>query len=70
MPKKSDYKGHQNFPITGVTRMDLKEIGFDTDIDDETMVELAGKMADAYCDTGFWIDLPIIAERLGIKKLQ
>ena len=32
------------------------------------MTELADKLADAYCEDGFWIDLPIIAEDLGIPK--
>ena len=32
------------------------------------MKKLASKMADAYCDGGFWIDLEIIAEHLGVNK--
>ena len=31
------------------------------------MERLASKMADAYCENGFWIDLDIIAEYLGIE---
>ena len=30
------------------------------------MERLASKMANAYCDNGFWIDLPIIAEHVEI----
>lgn len=57
------------FKITSVAREDLEEIGFDTSgIDDDDMERLAGKMADAYLDNGFWIDLPIIAEYLEIPK--
>lgn len=58
-----------NFPITGVQREDLESIGYDTtSVDDETMRQLASKMADAYCDNGFWIDLPILADHLEIPK--
>ncbi len=57
------------FNITSVHRNDLEGIGFDTvDVDDDTMRHLASKMADAYCDQVFWIDLEIIAEAVGIPK--
>jgi len=57
------------FPITSVSRADLEEIGFDTtNVDDSTMAELASKMADAYCEIVFWIDLEILADYLKIKK--
>ena len=57
------------FPITSVCRADLGGIGFNTkSIDDSTMLRLASKMANAYCENGFWIDLDILAEDLGIKK--
>lgn len=57
------------FTITSVSRDDLKGIGYDTDkVDDDTMRRLASKMADAYCDNGFWIDLPIIADYLEIPQ--
>ena len=57
------------FSITSVCRADLKEAGFDTkDVDDGTMLKLASKMADVYCDFVFWTDLEIIAEYLKIKK--
>ena len=59
------------FKITSVAREDLTGIGFDTKkVDDATMRHLASKMADAYCDNGFWIDLPIIAEHLEIPLRQ
>lgn len=65
MPKPTD--GY--FPITSVHRDDLKGLGYDTsNVDDGTMQELASKMADAYLDSDFWIDLPIIADHLEIPK--
>jgi hypothetical protein len=57
------------FPITSVHRDDLEGLGYDTsNVDDGTMQELASKMADAYLDSVFWIDLPIIADHLEIPK--
>jgi hypothetical protein len=57
------------FPITSVHKEDLAEAGFNTDnVDDATMERLASKLADAYCESSFWIDLPIIAENLEIPK--
>ncbi len=59
----------QPFEITSVCRADLEESGFDTtNVDDSTMSKLASKMADAYCDQGFWIDLEILADDLKIKR--
>jgi len=59
------------FSITSVCRTDLEGIGFNTkNVDDSTMIELASKMADAYCDFAFWTDLEIIAEYLEIKKYK
>lgn len=66
--KKSNQK-QEYFPITSVCRDDLEEVGFNTkNVDDSTMLKLASKMADAYCDHGFWIDLEILADYLKIKK--
>ncbi len=57
----------EHFEITSVARQDLEEAGFDTSkVDDDTMKHLASKMADSYCDNGFWIALEIIAEALEI----
>jgi len=57
------------FPITSVHRDDLEGLGYDaSNVDYRTMAELASKMADAYLDQAFWIDLPIIADHLGIPK--
>jgi hypothetical protein len=58
-----------DFPITTVCREDLESIGFDTaSVDDATMKELAGKLADDYCDQLFWSSLEILAENLNIPK--
>jgi hypothetical protein len=60
----------EDFIITSVCRADL-ENNYDTsDISDETMEQLASKMANAYCDSGFWIDLPIIADYLKIPRKE
>ena len=59
------------FPITSLHRDDLEGLGYDTSrVDDATMSRLAIKMADAYCESTFWIDLPIIADFLGIPKRE
>jgi hypothetical protein len=59
----------RHFPITSVHRGDLEALGFDAStVEDATMLELAGKMADAYVENGFWIDLEIIAEAIGVPK--
>ena len=59
----------EDFNITSVSRADLEGIGYDTSqVDDCTMSHLASKMADAYCDNGFWTDLPILADGLGIPQ--
>lgn len=53
------------FKITGVARDDIAEkLGVEVaeSFTDEEMTRLASKMADAYLENGFWVDLPIIAE--------
>lgn len=68
---EQEQKYYKDFPITSVCRADLESAGFDTtNVDDDTMLELAHKMANAYCDIGFWEDLEIIAEYLKIKKRE
>lgn len=60
---------YKDFPITSVCRADLESAGYDTiGVDDDTMLEIASKMEDAYCDMGFWEDLTVLAEHLGIRK--
>lgn len=59
------------FKITSIHRDDLEDVGFDAShIDDATMEDLASKMADDYCGQLFWIQLPIIAEILGIPRKE
>lgn len=62
---------YQPFPITSVCRADVMDalpaesVGRLTD---EDMVELAEKMAEAYTNSVFWIDLGIIAEAILAEK--
>ena len=65
---REDY--YKGFPITSVCRADLEQCGFNTaDVDDDTMSQLASKMANAYCDSGFWEDLEVLAdEHFKVKK--
>jgi len=58
---------HKPFNITSVCRADLERFSSEEQIaklDDGHMEYLASKMADAYCDQVFWIDLEIIAEHI------
>ena len=58
-----------SFVISEVSREDLEEVGFDTsEVSDETMKKLAGKLGDDYCEQLFWTSLKIIAEYMGIPK--
>jgi hypothetical protein len=67
MPQSKD--GY--FPITSVHRADLEGLGYDiSHVDDATMIRLAGKLANAYCENVFWIDLPIIADALEIPTKE
>lgn len=64
-----DYE--KGFPITSVARADLESQGYDAKhVSDETMELLARKMADAYVENSFWIDLEIIADDLEIPKVE
>lgn len=66
---REEQKDDQPFPITSVCRADLESVGFDTtDVDDGMMSKLASKMADAYCDMGFWESLEALAGHYGIRK--
>ena len=60
-------KIYKAFPITSVCRADLQERFTQEQIDsldDADMEHIASKMADAYCDEAFWIDLKIITENV------
>lgn len=66
-------KKFKPFQIISICREDLDGAGFDVSrVDDATMERIASKMADAYLENGFWIDLPIIAEYCDVplKKLK
>jgi len=57
------------YEITSVHRDDL--VNFDTtDVDDSTMITLAYKLSDDYCEQLYWQSLNIIADELGIPKLR
>lgn len=59
------------FDITSVSRHDLEHEGYDTsNVDDDTMRRLASKMGDDYVEQLFWIQIPILAEYLGIPLKQ
>ena len=50
------------FKITSVHRDDIESLGFDVSkVADWEMETLASKMADAYCNETFWVDLEILA---------
>lgn len=55
------------FPIATVSRGDLEDAGFDTSkVTDDQMRDIAENLCNAYLEQCFWIDLPIVAEDLGI----
>jgi len=57
------------FKITSMHRDDLEGQGYDvSNIDDDTMAELADRMADAYTENTYWIDLDCIADDMDIPK--
>jgi hypothetical protein len=59
---------YKEFTITRVCRADVIDAGFSeaevAQLDDADMRELASKMAEAYCEHVFWIDLKILAEAI------
>jgi hypothetical protein len=58
------------FAITHIHRSDLKNAGFNVkDVSDDTMRNLASRMADDYCEQLFHSSMEIIAEeRFNIPK--
>lgn len=51
------------FVITTICRDDLKQLGFDTtEVDDDTMIQLAKKLSNDYQEQLYWTSLKIIAE--------
>ena len=62
-------KYYKDFPITSVCRADLESAGFDTtNVDDDTMLELATRMSYAYSSFGFWEDMKTFAKHFQIRK--
>ena len=65
---------YKDFKITSVCRADLVDAGFSetevSQLDDADMTELASKMADAYCEIVFWIDLDILTRAILDEKRQ
>jgi hypothetical protein len=60
-----------HFPISSVHRDDLANEGFDvSNVTDDQMQTIADKMADAYSEQVFWIDLDIIADYAGVPKKE
>ena len=56
---------YKPFEITSVYRADLQDKFSEKEIakfDDTKMAYMARKMADAYCENVFWIDLEIITQ--------
>ena len=59
------------FPISFLHRDDIKHRGYDvSNIDNETMVQLANQMGDSYLACGFWEDLDYACEKLKIPKIK
>lgn len=69
MIKKTINKKLKQFPIISICREDLESEGFDASmVKDDTMKQIASKMADAYLNSGFWIDVVIIAEHYNVPR--
>lgn len=62
----------EDFPITSVSRQDLLSVGWTDEqiktIPDWKMERLAEKMACAYLENGYWIDLKILAEDVLVNE--
>lgn len=57
------------FPITFITREDLESYGFDaTNLDKETMKQLAHNMENDFLDNSFFETMERNALEMGIKK--
>lgn len=57
------------FPITTVCKEDVDTAGFDTtNITEEQLKKIANNMEDMYLKDGFWHDLRVSAEKVGIPK--
>jgi len=62
---------NKSFEISALSEEDLQYLGFDTSgLDDSTMERIASKMGDNYCDQLYWDSLQVIAECMGIPKVE
>ncbi|MES5131845.1 hypothetical protein BFS16_08000 [Hoylesella timonensis] len=62
-------QGNQFFPITFITREDLESYGFDTtNLDKETMKQLAHNMENDFLDNSFFEMMERNALEMEIKK--
>jgi hypothetical protein len=59
------------FPVSHVSRADLKQKGFDADnLSDEDMEQIASFMDDNYLEDGFWSDLEEACREYGVPELN
>lgn len=57
------------FPITTICKEDVETAGFDiSNITEEQLKKIADNMEDMYLQDGFWHDLRVSAEKVGIPK--
>ena len=63
---------NKTFEVAVVTRGDLTEVGVSPQqidrLTDADMQAIAEKMADLYCDNGYWEDLEIAVEKTLVEK--
>jgi hypothetical protein len=63
---------HKTFTVAVVTRGDLTEAGLSPGqidrLTDADMQAIAQKMADLYCDNGYWEDLEMAVEKTLSEK--
>ena len=59
------------YPISSLHVDDLAKSGFDASkITEDDMMTLADKLSDDYCDQLFWNSLEIIADAIGIPRIE
>ena len=63
---------NQTFTVAVVTRGDLTEVGLSQEqidaLTNTDMRAIAEKMADLYCENGYWEDLSMAVEKLLAEK--
>jgi len=59
------------YPISPLHLDDLEHLGFDVSkVTDNDMITLVNKLSDDYCEQLFWSSLEILAEAIGIPRLN